>query len=1305
MTGQKLNRLAIRIRLNNSLVLAVAMFVGFNITAPVLGQSYSYAPPQEYGGGPSGSVSGNVLNYDGRGMGVLWRGGHAAGNAIGREESVSYISGMPYATFGETMLFGDARIARANRGGLAWSFGAGMRHYFADVDAVFGLNGYFDKDQLVDHFQGWGIGVELLSDKWEWRGNMYKPTGESRFQTGVRAADGSLEFSGSDVLFDRVRSFATALEGYDTEIGFLLPGRIAQERQIRVFGGGYAYDTEANDPIGWKARLQAQPMDFLELGLQVSNDRQFDTSLVFNVAVQLGGYRENRPSGTARYRFAEPVRRNLSIATGNIDVTEAGVPVLNADGTNLSIAHVSSLVGTAAGPGTAELPWNTIQQGQSAGADIVFVHAGSTYDLPDANAVILNSGDRILGEGLMLPRPVATTHLIDIPEIGLTALPPSPSFLVDSSLRQPLLSGALGNGVTLANDTEFSGFAVEGVGQDIVFGDNVRNVTLNQNNFIGSGRDGIRLLNPTGFVNLTDTVIESTTETAFHVVGGSADMLFDQSDPAADLGFGRIVNDSGNIIRIADTTGGSIVFSLATLDESGSGVLIENAAGNASIDNLQVSASDSHGISIVDSSGDYTFRASSRGQVLLENTALDAINIERLADGGSVRFLDELEINNSLGGGITFQQSEGEVNFQDPITIAGAAGTGINIENNFSTSAISFLDDVTVEDGAGIGVQIAGGQFADPDRASVRFGSTLTLSNQAGDNLLITNDSSDINFDQIISTDRGSRGIAMVNASGLISFTGDTNVDNGNNSLITAVEILNSSATIDFLGTTTVTGGLGIAGVINNPTINIDGNLAAATGDARILFEELVIDSDQSDSLRVFNSSSVTVDTGTILTANAASVDLEESGIRMEWESIDNDLATTATGAPTAIRIVNTFGADDPDAPSIFEVVASDTATGGTIENSLGAAVFGLNPGIVRLDQMFFDNNELAFDIEYTDLVDDPDGQITLTNSSVEDSNFIGFRGTNIPNLTFDDVFFDNNGDRLPVAGLPDGAETILLTYTEAHGTDFDDPEDYDSPYSVVMQDVIVADNSDDAVVIQALAGAAEAHLDLDVEDSSFTATDTDVDFVGLLGRDASPLGQFEDTAFAVRWNGPLNVNMVNNQFVIQSDTDDTLFGTDADHFGFDLINENDEDQTEILFQNNIITSTGDLFTDEDGGVRIELEGLSDVFVLENQVGVTSTEPFTGFLLHFESATDLTVSDNIVAGASMGIDIDRLAEASDVRIDGNVINVSNIGIDIRPLGATDLFGTVNNVVFALTDFRRIGTQPNGFILVNGNQVQ
>ncbi len=256
MTAQNVSCCSSRFRMLAGSLLVAGALLFANESASA--QSYVLPPEQTYPAyGPSGSAVATQVDYDGRGMGVLWRAGHSTGETVGREESVSFITGTPFITMGENMFFGDLRLLRSNSGGkgdatgIAYSFGAGYRRYFADVDAVFGINAYIDNDELIDRFQAWGVGAELLSHNWEWRGNMYRPFGDTGFQTNVRAADGSARFAGDALLFDRIRTFSVAMEGYDTEIGVLLPGRFAAERQIRLFGGGYYYRNDSDDPIGW----------------------------------------------------------------------------------------------------------------------------------------------------------------------------------------------------------------------------------------------------------------------------------------------------------------------------------------------------------------------------------------------------------------------------------------------------------------------------------------------------------------------------------------------------------------------------------------------------------------------------------------------------------------------------------------------------------------------------------------------------------------------------------------------------------------------------------------------------------------------------------------------------------------------------------------------------------------------------------------------------------------------------------------------------------------------------------------------
>ncbi len=86
-------------------------------------------------GNSSGSAS-EVIDSNRRGFGMSFRGGHVAGDTVGREDSITYIGLSPYINIEDGLLFGDSRLARGNDGGLVYSFGSGYRHYIPDLDVV-----------------------------------------------------------------------------------------------------------------------------------------------------------------------------------------------------------------------------------------------------------------------------------------------------------------------------------------------------------------------------------------------------------------------------------------------------------------------------------------------------------------------------------------------------------------------------------------------------------------------------------------------------------------------------------------------------------------------------------------------------------------------------------------------------------------------------------------------------------------------------------------------------------------------------------------------------------------------------------------------------------------------------------------------------------------------------------------------------------------------------------------------------------------------------------------------------------------
>ncbi len=1335
MTGQNVSRRSTIFRRVASSLAAMAAFVAVNTPASSSAQTFI---PQDYANqlGPSGSVSGDVLNFNGRGAGVLLRGGHVAGQTVGRQESISHIGAMPYATFGNSLVFGDGRFVRTNDNGLAWSFGTGFRHYFSDIDAVFGLNGYFDRDQHTGaHFKEWGIGAELLSHNWEWRGNMYKPFDETEELLSIDAIPNTSVFVGNELQFNQVRSLATTLEGFDTEFGVLLPGPIAERHQLRLFGGAYYFETSDIEFTGWKARLSGNLFDWLEGNVEVTNDDEFDTNVTFGVAMNFGGYRENAPSNNARYRLGEPVRRNYTFSTDTTRIVDTGVTAINSvSGAPFDIVHVNSNAG-AIQNGTAEFPFSNIAAGQATGSDIVFVHGGSEWFGGPDNSVILGSNQRIIGEGLIVDASGnrVTQHFVDAVGPGPVLLGASPDFTAsNSTLLRPLLANSAGNAVTLANNVEFSGFRISASNGNGIFGNAVENVVLNQNDVRDTLGDGIQLVNPDGINQIIDTVIANTGGVGFHVDGGDSETTFGQTASDIDPGLGRIQNSSDFAVRIQNTeadgfvsfAGGSVAvpgttatrttFGATIDDDGGMGVSLENNGGDVTLDNLRLVNSTSHGINIDGGSGTFTFLSSIRDAgIEITNPALNAVNIVNLESGGEVVFGAPLIIDGHGGSGFHFEGVSGDIEINDPVTITnqgGIAGAGISFINNPATANVFFRDNVTITStlpavNNGVGILSSGNLFDEVtgSRASLRFGlddsNFVLIENVDGDNIRIQNDAASVRFEgDVTIANRGpvlpapvrtqpSHGILIDNSTGRISFNGLTSIDNPNNITDSAVEIASSQANIlfnDLFADET----LGDAGV--QLTNNVEGEL----GEADLVFANLDINTDGGGtSLLAANNSSIRVFDGTIDANLGQAVDITTSGIDMQFSSVDS---TGAVGF--GIRIEDTFRATQGAQPdSSFVVTGEDNGgagAGGTITGATVAGAFLRNPGIVRLNQMDFQNNEIGIDVAYTELLESPSegqaprvetGLLELDTTNFEDNNERAIDGINVPRLLISNALYEDNGD----AG--NGAETIRLQYTEDPSEDADIGL-YDFPFLVQVLDSEIENvNLFDLINISNDVGGQEAHLELDIQGNQFE----------------SALGDL----LSVNWDGPLFGEVNANLF--------TLDTAEVVQFGVFVNNANDDDSTELNFLTNTweIGDAGvsNVVGDEKFGLFMELEGPAEIEI-SNSVVTLDGDDLTGFEFDFNEQTILRMNSNSIVDTSLaanddnrGIFIDRIGQGSTFQFENNAITM--LGDDARGL-EIDAFGVINlidtspgNLItigpFGDFAFDFDGATPNGQLLING----
>lgn len=1311
---------------------------------------------QPLGTAPSGAAGGTMVDTNRQGLGVAVRAGHHVGDTVGRQDSASIFGLSPYVNIGNGLLFGDSNLTYSNSGELAWSFGGGYRQYLPAWDAVVGVNSYFDRDQLTGaHFKQWGIGAEILAHAWEARANWYEPFDRTSTLTGTRINPGSAEFEESFLLFERINTFAEALQGFDAELGILLPGKFAERFGVRAFGGGYSFEGEGLPRFnGVSGRLQADLGGWLELGLKLTDDEVFHTNVNFNVTVHVGGFRsQEHTSRSAMQRMAEPVRRNINIASITSDVSAGRERAKAPDGTDLTIIHVNSNADPG-GNGTVLMPFNSLQTGLAQDGDVIFVHAGSQFSGATEADVILDNDQSLFGEGVVM-HPVQdriVTNIVTLADVGDLVLPASPTFASNPSLSQPILSGfgdAASPAVRLGNRSTLSGFLIEDAFGTGILGTGVENVRVRDTRVVNAGGTGILLDNILGTATLIDTSIENAAGPGFHVRGGAANIGFTSTSEDLDPAFGFITNSTGAAVLIQDTTGGTVRMTSSTItDTGGEGVIIESTdpatpiAGGATIDNVTVSDSTGTGIRVTNASGRYLFQSTIRDSTLIERSAGDSIQVTGLTASGQVTFLDNVEIDAPGAIGINFDQNAGDflilsdLLIENPSsaspmisvtnstaggsfvlqgvnTLIGAAagsrggGTGILIENNAENSLFEATGQTSILRVAGQGVNIQN------DQSSITFGSTATINNTTGLQVL----------------EPGLQGIRIDNASGRIVFDGTTSLTRDIAAVLPGLspmlDIQNSSGVIVFSNLNVVdsTGEIGVL-LLNNIDTDPD-----VTG--RIAFEDISVLTEGGTAWLASGNTLLRSQTGTIVAIDAAAIDIVDSGIDIELESVDS------SNSPTwGIRLEHTNKdasaevANHPITAKLFTVsgdAALNPGTGGVIEDATLEGVRLINAGQIRLFGMELNNNLTGVLVDNTDAADpdpinnpspgigpleDDDQFVRIDLGFIVDNDIRGVDSTNLRLLDIRRTLFDNNGD------TPLGAQSVFAFYTERPNEDDETVryDRFDFPYLINFVDNEVTDNSDDAFFVTHDSGANDAHIGINIRDNEFF-----LNAGGGLG--AAPLTNREN-AVGIEWDGPALINIQNNDFSLSGTA------TDINARAIGILMDSRTDLLQLEIVNNRI---GDLLaqtTTQFGAVGIELfaEGPTTAFIGQNDMvfeGIDST----GMSFTLDGASNIELQSNRMAfreDSGLGIEFVRVTGAvdggSDVTINDNLIQLNTAtnvfgfpvggveeGIIFRRItGVIGLEGRQNNVVEPLL-FPFVINNPvqipagnvNGSIIVNG----
>ncbi len=629
------------------------------------------------------------------GGGIMGRVDHIEGTGIPQIFPITPVQLFPFYIQDESMFFGDVRVFPTNYLTVGGNAGFGYRYYSEGLNRVFGISGWYDADNTRSVFlQQLGLSLETYAGPFDLRSNFYLPVGQTTRQSGLSLVPGTTQFQGDNLAYDQLRSYVVAMRGLDAEIGRLLPGEFCDEHGIRAYGGGYYYNNSQGDQItGASARIQANLIAGLDTQLQVTYDNFFKSRIFFGLSYTFGALHRSEMKQTTAYgRMGEHVTRNYTVVAEGHNKTEHVIAVDPATNSPYTFAHVvsSALPG---GDGSINSPFNSIAAAQLAGRNIVFVHAGSTFN----TGITFNAGDRIFGDG------GGIQHFLQVPQLGTLLLPQGAGAL-------PVLNGVVGNAVVLANNTEFSGFTINNTSGNAVVGNNLQNVFLNDINIHSPTGDGIQLTNTAGPVTIWNAAVFNPGGSGINLQGGSGAIQFLGTTTVSGAGGpGVLINNlaSAGTVSFADLgidhrngIGFQILNSPGTVNVNGTlnisnennvtaaALDIENSSGNANFNTVNASnvIGATGGVNLQTDSGTTSFSTLNIGSTntLIPTTALVAINAGTLNVNPAVNNTANL----SLGGTISVADGAA-VNIQ---------GTNLNANfnsissNNAPVAAISLLN-------------------------------------------------------------------------------------------------------------------------------------------------------------------------------------------------------------------------------------------------------------------------------------------------------------------------------------------------------------------------------------------------------------------------------------------------------------------------------------------------------------------------------------------------------------------------------------------------------------------------------------
>ncbi|MGE0385546.1 MAG: inverse autotransporter beta domain-containing protein [Gammaproteobacteria bacterium] len=318
---------------------------------------------------------------------------------------------LPLREDAHSLLFADLRGAVTDRGTQEGNVGIAWRRMLAGERAILGVYAFYDRSRTDadNHFNQATVGAEWLAPQWELRVNGYVPENTRKPAAAQVIAQSAGPFvSGNSIyLGGRIllQSYERALRGFDVEAGRAVPGVPG----LRVYATAYHFQADdVDDVTGARLRAEYRVNRYLTLGAEVQHDgpRGTDAFLAARLRIPFGAPPPQPGVASLADRMTDPIVRDIDVVSAATRTSElrfeGATPVLGDNGQPQRILFVDNTA--AAGDGTAERPYPTLEQAEGASApyDIIHVATGDGTSRGQDTGIVLKDHQQLIGAGTAL---------------------------------------------------------------------------------------------------------------------------------------------------------------------------------------------------------------------------------------------------------------------------------------------------------------------------------------------------------------------------------------------------------------------------------------------------------------------------------------------------------------------------------------------------------------------------------------------------------------------------------------------------------------------------------------------------------------------------------------------------------------------------------------------------------------------------------------------------------------------------------------------------------------------------------------